>query len=456
MSRAMHLVSDGELGQQLDIINNDEIGDLARSFNYMTVRLHERQIIESFARKLAFTVNFEKLQRLIIDEISLAMKAKESAILLRRKTLAGKFVANVIKYPLKSTKQEMINIDVEYCKSLIDQNMPVTKEQFSSFDGLLSLEEIFRSQLNFEHIEIFIPIKSKSEILGLIILSQKTDSFDYDKNEQQFLTTLTNQATFAIEHAFVLQELSAKEHLERELEIARNVQKRLLPDKEPFIRGAQISGVCLPAFEVGGDYFDYFELDAYRTGIAIADVSGKGTSAAFYMAEIKGMMASLAPVVESPKKLLEIVNRRLYKNVDRKVFATMIYGIWDSRTNDFNFVRAGHNALIVKKSSNDIEFMIPQGIGLGLANDEIFMKYSDEIKLSLTSGDTIFLYTDGISEARNNNKEEFGEDRLCDVLASLNGFTPKEMQARILSHVKDFAQNAPQHDDITMVFLKVE
>jgi serine phosphatase RsbU (regulator of sigma subunit)/HAMP domain-containing protein len=456
MSKAMRLVSAGQLDQQLDIENTDEIGDLARSFNYMTVRLQERQIIESFARKLAFTVNFEKLQKLIIDDISQAMKAQKGAILLKQEGPSAQFFTTVCKYPQQNSKSVSLKTEAVMSNILDNQKGPITKRHFADSEELLLLRINLQKELEFENIELLIPIKSNTEIIGFILLSEKTDSSAYDINEQQFLATLTNQATFAIEHAFVLQELTAKQHLEKELEIARIVQKRLLPENEPFIKGAQISGVCLPAFEIGGDYFDYFVLDENRTGIAIADVSGKGTSAAFYMAEIKGMMTSLAHVVNSPKKLLEIVNRRLYQNVDRKVFATMIYGIWDSSTNEFNFVRAGHNALIVKKAASDVEFLIPQGIGLGLANDDMFKKFSDEIKLSLSSGDTIVLYTDGISEAMNNKKEEFGEDRLCDVLSTLNGHTPKEMQTSILNHVKNFTQNAPQHDDITMVLLKVE
>ena len=457
IAKAMGSVSEGSFDQTIIIESNDEIGDLSHTFNYMTTRLQERQIIESFARDLAFSVDFENLQRLILDKITVAMGASESAILLKSEKGQEKCAAKIWRYSNQSVECMELEMEQDCCQRLVEHRLPVAKSEFEKYPGLVLLYDTLEMQFGFSDVELVVPIENDSEMMGLLLLSTKQTGAGYDIDEKRFLMTLTNQASFAIEHSLLLAELQEKEHLERELEIARTVQQRLLPAQEPKIKGAEISGICLPAFEVGGDYFDYFVLDHNKVGIAIADVSGKGTSAAFYMAEIKGMMASLAPVISSPKKLLEIVNRRLYESVDKRIFATMIYGILDTTKKEFLFVRAGHNALIIKRShEQESDMLIPQGIGLGLSNGAFFEKYSDEIKLSLNSGDTLLLYTDGISEARNTDREEFGEDRLCELLVSQNGATPREMQKNILKHVQEFTANAPQHDDITMVLLKLD
>ena len=137
----------------------------------------------------------------------------------------------------------------------------------------------------------------------------------------------------AIENALLLNELTEQERLKRELEIARTVQNSLLPQSNPEISGLDIDGLCIPATEIGGDYFDFFPLDNHTLGIAIADVTGKGTSAAFYMAVVKGIMLSLTPIFSSPQQLLSELNRRLYGTMERKIFVTMIYGIFDIKKN---------------------------------------------------------------------------------------------------------------------------
>lgn len=456
MTEAMKSVSEGRLDQNLQIPGRDEIAELARTFNYMTARLKERQVIEQFARKLAFTSDYETLHKTILSEIAGAASAKKAALFTRRKTESGQDCFFASAYPRIREGLHRIDLDRECCRELGARSAPVIREQFEHINGLGHLLSVAADVLKVTDVHVVVSLNSNGELLGIAMLSGPPGDRQYDEDELQFLQILADQATFAVEHVQVLEDLKAREHFERELEIARSVQQRLLPQGAPPIDGAQLTGTCLPAYEVGGDYFDYFRLDENRIGIAIADVSGKGTSAAFYMAEMKGMMSSLAPVVDSPKRLLEIVNHRLYKKIDRRVFATMIYGIWDCRTNEFLFVRAGHNALLLKRANGETELLVPQGIGLGLADSEFFHRYSDEIKLGLESGDTILLYTDGISEARNDLREEYGEDRLVQLLDRLNGVTLDEMQQRILQDVSQFSQNQAQHDDITMVLLKVD
>ena len=312
--------------------------------------------------------------------------------------------------------------------------------------------KMFLLELNLS--ELIIPMFVKGKIFGFISFRRHEDSPEFDDKQRHFASILANQAALALENATLYDGLREQERLKRELEIARDIQKSLLPATMPSVNGFQLDGVCIPADEVGGDYFDIFQIDQNRTGIAIADVSGKGTSASFYMAEIKGMMSIMAPVYSSPKSLLIELNRKLFGKPDRKVFATMIYGIVDHKAKIFVFARAGHNSLLVFRGDEEYEVLTPAGLGLGLTCEEKFNPKLEEKKINLGPGDTVLLYTDGITETMNKHKDMFGEDRLIKVFSSNSRFDPVSIRDIILKSVEEFAAGAKQHDDLTMVMCR--
>ncbi len=287
-------------------------------------------------------------------------------------------------------------------------------------------------------LELFILLVSQDKLHGFLILANKENGVKYDNDEIAFLATLSHQAGMALENAYLLRELTEKERLKKELEIARNIQKRLLPQADPQIHGLDISGICIPADEVGGDYFDYFKINEDQIGLVIADVAGKGTSAAFYMAEIKVMISSPAFSELSLKKLLTHINKRLCQILDKKVFATMIYGLLDIKQRQFKFVRAGHNALIVKRNGtiHDVEMFIPAGIALGLTSSDSFELNLQEEVIILNNGDILVLYIDGISEAMNNNFKEFSEERLVEILEKAGDLKTSDFKNNILSELR--------------------
>ncbi len=224
----------------------------------------------------------------------------------------------------------------------------------------------------------------------------------------------------------------------------------------PEVQGFQLEGFCRSAQEVGGDYFDFFQLDESRLGIVIADVSGKGTSASFYMAEIKGMMLQLASRIQSPGELMSEINQHLYVNVDRQLFVTMIYGILDRSTREFRFARAGHNSLLFICSDQSHQLMTPSGIGLGLDEGELFQRKIVESKIKLSKGDMLVFYTDGITEAMNEKFEEFGEERLVQFFLHHLEKPLSSHKEEILKTLEAYMGNQPQHDDLTMVILRCE
>jgi sigma-B regulation protein RsbU (phosphoserine phosphatase) len=255
----------------------------------------------------------------------------------------------------------------------------------------------------------------------------------------------------------LLREQADKERLEEELRIARQIQMSLLPPGNVSLLGLRVDAVCLPAAEVGGDYYDLLPLSDGRTGVLVADVSGKGTSAALYMAELKGLVLSLSRIYESPARLLSEANRILTAHLDPRSFVTMTYAVLDPGAKQMRFSRAGHNPVIqLTAGTNRTQVLAPQGLGLGIDPGDRFDAILEESQVTLAPGDVFLFYTDGLSEAMNGSAELFGERRLRDVIESgSEQDDPARLRERILEGIQGFASGAAQHDDMTMVILKV-
>jgi len=253
-----------------------------------------------------------------------------------------------------------------------------------------------------------------------------------------------------------IRRISERERMARELEIARNVQMSLLPKENPLAEGYDIAGVCIPALEVGGDYYDFFQLEDGKIGIAIGDVSGKGVPAAIYMTLTKGILQSHAGESMSPRDVLDKLNRQMYLNIERSSFVSMFYAVLDMKGRKIRFSRAGHNPAILAQRSTEVSTLLqPKGMALGLEKGPQFQSFLEEHELSLQSGDVLTFYTDGFSEATNEAGEEFGEDRLEKVIARSKQLSANGVIQHVVRSVKTFVGNHPQHDDMTMVVVKV-
>jgi sigma-B regulation protein RsbU (phosphoserine phosphatase) len=263
-----------------------------------------------------------------------------------------------------------------------------------------------------------------------------------------------NRMSGSIEHLLHVQR--EKQRLDDELRIAREIQKSLLPVAPPSIAGLSIADFCEPAREVGGDYYDFFELGPRQIGVLVADVSGKGTSAALYMAELKGLMLGLSHTERSPRRLLVTVNQLLAAHLDNRSFITATYAVFDLDTMTMTCARAGHTPLIVVSDQSRI--VTPDGMVLGLrlpGASERFEAVLEELTQPLTPGDIIVLYTDGVTEAMDGTGELFGEQALAKVLCGTRDLDAAMIRERVVREVKAFVGDAEPHDDMTMVVVKV-
>ena len=270
------------------------------------------------------------------------------------------------------------------------------------------------------------------------------------------LASSFNRMSASIEHLLHVQR--EKQRLDDELRIARDIQKSLLPVEPPRLDGLGIADLCEPAREVGGDYYDFFDLGPRRIGVLVADVSGKGTSAALYMAELKGLMLALSHAEPSPRRLLLDVNRCLAGHLDNRSFVTMIYAVIDLEAGTLTCARAGHTPLIVV-SNGLSEVIVPQGMVLGLripGASERFDELLEEHTQPIHPGDVVILYTDGITEAMNERGDLFGDAALAEVVAHHHALDAGGIRERVLREVRAFVGQAEPHDDMTLIVLKFD
>jgi phosphoserine phosphatase RsbU/P len=296
------------------------------------------------------------------------------------------------------------------------------------------------------------PIKTRGETQGTLVAAKGSGEI-FTQDDLSAIETFSDYASVALENSRLLEESIEKERLEKELDVAREIQRKILPTKLPQYPGLQIASVFIPAFEVGGDYYDFFKINESKLGFVIADVSGKGISAAFIMAEVKGIFESLSKTIEKPKEILIKANDILKEALDSKSFVSAAYGYFDLIQRKLVFARAGHCPLFLLRDG-DSKQIRPSGLGLGLSEKDYFEKTLEEYSIDLNKNDTIVLYTDGVTEAKNELLEDFGDKHFLRVLQSSVNLNAEELSNKIIKEITVFSSSHEQYDDITLVIFK--
>jgi sigma-B regulation protein RsbU (phosphoserine phosphatase) len=320
--------------------------------------------------------------------------------------------------------------------------------------SVLALESK-RSSLSTKSGHLLIPLLGRTELLGFFRLGPRLSEAPYSTSEVELLQSVASQTSFAIENISLTEKIVAetaeREVMRRELAIARDVQQRLFPQEQPAIPGMVYSAACRPAREVGGDYYDYFRLDGNVFGIGIGDVSGKGIPASLLMASLQASLRGQTMREAVPINcLMENVNRLIWTTSPENKYATFFYAQYDPDRRSLTYSNAGHNAPFWIRRNGEIVRLNAGGAPVGLFEEA---KYTCE-RIDMSVGDLLVLYTDGVSEAMNSKDEEWGEDRMAELLLTLANREPKQILFEIFSGADVFAAGAPQHDDMTaMVFL---
>ncbi len=311
-----------------------------------------------------------------------------------------------------------------------------------------------------------IPLRTQRELLAVLLLSASSGRETYELAEREVLQYCAGHLTLMIENARLTHRVVEQERLRRDLALAAEVQKRLLPEESPQVVAAELAAVSLPARSVGGDYYDFLELADHRLGIAIADVAGKGIAAALIMSVVQASLRILTAHCElSLPQLVSKMNQFLHRSTQSNSYATFFYAQFDDETRQLQYVNAGHPppyllrvmqrsevaADVSESDHHDIQELSTGGTVLGLFPGSAY----GQATVELTSGDILLAFTDGVTEALNPSNEEFGEVRLKAALRAAAPLSVNEIASRISGELKNWIRDRAQHDDLTFIVMKV-
>ena len=299
-----------------------------------------------------------------------------------------------------------------------------------------------------------VSLRTKSEILGVLLLGPPVDREAYSRAETRALRNWAQQLALMIENARLTDRIVEQEKLNRDLALAVEVQRRLLPEKPPESAGAELAAVSLPARSIGGDYYDFLDAGEHRIGIALADIAGKGIAAALIMAVVQASLRILSAEENiSLPQLAAKMNRFLHRSTRSSSYATFFFAQIDERSRQLHYVNAGHNPPYLFRSigSSEIEELSTGGTVLGMFPQVSYQ----EATVDLKPGDVLVAFTDGVTEALNPQEEEFGEERLKNLVRQVIHLPAQEMSARISRELRNWIQDAAQYDDLTFLIMKV-
>ena len=291
--------------------------------------------------------------------------------------------------------------------------------------------------------------------LGVLAVANGPVGSPFSQSDFVVFKSIAEQSAFALYNAIIYSMANEKKRLDHDLEIARDIQRILLPAEAPAINGFQISGINVPARQVSGDYFDYIHVDDERLGVAIADVSGKGVPASLIMAICRSVLRAEAVRNPSPADVLRKVNRQLYPDIKEDMFISMAYLILDHERNGITLARAGHDApLLYRQESQTVTPVKSPGMVVGIDSGNVFDRLTADFAIRLERDDCLVLYTDGVTEALNTEGDEFGLERTIQaVRASASNGAPAIVK-QLIGDVRNFTGSHPQNDDITLIAIR--
>lgn len=408
-----------------------------------------------FERKLKEAVDFQKLSQstpsgqsesetydILLDSSMSAVFADAAWLEVKEGDHEIICTRNISEDKIEEIKQQITNDDV---KRVIDMNLTNGTPPGRVFTSLSKGE--FKSVFA-------LPIMVKNQqIAAMVLLQEVSDAFN--REMVNIIRTFVNQASLTLENSKLIREAIENERYKEQLNIAKNVQKSLLPTDLEGNHGFDIEAYSMAADEVGGDYYDITPFEDGKYGLIIGDVSGKGTSAAFHMAQMKGIFHSLSQLNLSPADLIKQTNSALAKCLEKSSFITASYYLIDVEKQHIDFVRAGHcPTLLYRAADGTACFMKTKGMGLGIIRNSGYHNYVHSNALKYEPGDLLILHTDGVTEATNRDHVQYGEENLKTSLLRHATKSPSEVKEGLIDDLYTFLDGKKLDDDYTLVILK--
>ena len=436
----------------------------------------ERKIFFDLGQGTQQVSTIEQLYQHLANRIRDALEASNAAIFVRE-DLTGDFVLRVLSAQGRSTDSEpgekrlRLSKRAFVVRRLQNLSTPLVIEPTEIETWAQALSSVLPSQREERKSEhdvlrtikarILVQIRQKNELVGILSFGPRRAGFQYSGTDRELLMSIAAQLALVIDNARLTERMVAQERMRRELALAAEVQQRLLPAKPPEGSSMEIAGFCEPARGVGGDYYDFINFDNRQLGLAIADVAGKGMPAALLMSTVQATLRSLtarngSPVSETQElaSIVSKLNRLLFNSTNGEHYVTFFYATFDQHTQLLTYVNAGHNPpLYLEADSNsDFQQLTSGGLVAGAFEHSAYEQDSVQMK----SNDLLFLYTDGLTEALNRNGEEFGTNRIMEVLRSIATLSVDQIRDELVCRVREWCTGMALYDDLTFVVMKVK
>lgn len=436
------------LGLAASSISNAQAHSETRRFNQeLNEKIQELRALLDLVRGLTSTLEPEEVARLLVL------------------TLTGRWAVG--KYALAAQKQN--HPTVERQKGII---LPTVEDFAAIISDLPEAvlikdlpEGIFKDALVNQKAELLFPLRSSETTSGVLVLGSRLGKIAYTEADLEFGAGLVAQAGVAFENSWYVRETIERKKLEQELALAASIQDGLFPEFLPRISGYEIAAKNRPALQCGGDYYDVLPIE--RTGetgeksylLCVADVSGKGLPASLLMSNMQATLRALLGRVPTLVELVSLTNKLLYATTPSNKFVTAILFEIFPDSGKANYVSAGHGDCVLLRANGAAEKFDSTGLPLGMMDSELLEmlgKGYEEKHVELNAGDLLALYSDGVTEAYDVDENEWGDERLLKCLRPIIEESSQAIVGKVFAAIDDFAQTAPQHDDITLMILKRE
>jgi sigma-B regulation protein RsbU (phosphoserine phosphatase) len=408
--------------------------------------VEELSILNEIATAINSTMHVHQIVDLIVRKCLKLLDVEQAAVMLLDEKKDEKPFQTMVRLADTSSLILPFRLDAQLTGWMLKNQKPLLINAFQQDDRF---KEFSVGPFPIRSL-LAVPLLSKGRMTGLLTVFNKKSEEGYTQEDQRLLSIIGAQSAQIIENTRLLEKEKTLIQMQKEMQMAYSIQINLLPKENPMLPHYEIAGVSVPAQVVGGDYFDFIPINANRLAVCLGDVSGKGLSAALLMANLQATIRGQTLLNPPPKDCLCRSNRLLFQCTDPQKFATLFYGILDIENHQFCYSNAGHNRPFFFGDNQEPRSV--EGAGLALSFLENVSYPEDQI--GFNPDDVLLIYSDGITEAMNAKDEEYGEQRLMDLVHGIKRETAQEIINRVLDSVNTYVEDRQQMDDMTLVVIK--
>ena len=404
----------------------------------------ELSILNDLARVISSTMNLDAVIESVVKRSVRAIHGQQGMITLVDEQ-APTEMKTLIRAQNSTSDQQQFHLNQNILGWMLINKKPLLSNDLqndSRFSGVRA-EGDFRSLL-------CVPLLVKNRLIGLLAVFNKAETGEFTEDDKRLLSIIAAQSGQILENARLYEQEKSLLIMQEEVNLASKIQRELLPKAAPSVPGYEIAGRSIPAQTVGGDYFDFIPIDEHQIALSLGDVSGKGLPASLLMANLQATLRGQTLVNTSAKECIAKSNKLLHQSTSSEKFVTLFYGILNRETHQLQYCNAGHDPPFLIAEGKEPVRLTAGGIVLSIMESFPF----GEDAIQLLPGDLLVIYSDGVPEAMNATKEQFGEERLCELLIQNRTHSATEIIDKVVAAVKHHAGSYPQSDDITLVVVK--